>query len=61
MLACSAGCAGSLMTAFYECPASFARLVEETASRPARLALFTLTQGWNAPATAARGACTETL
>ena len=41
---CSPGCAASLMTAFYECPTSFGRLIDADSTRASRLALFTLTQ-----------------
>eukprot|EP01052_Picozoa_sp_SAG31_P004312 SAG31_NODE_177_length_21310_cov_8.894064_16_plen_1195_part_00 len=64
---CPMSCAGSLMTAFYECPASFARLIDQGSAaaedngRQFRLALFTLVQGWNDPSSEQRGPCTETL
>jgi hypothetical protein len=57
---CTPGCAASLMTAFYECPHSFSRLVDEF-PREGRLALFVLTQGWSDPSSDQKGACTDTL
>ena len=57
---CPSLCAASLMTAFYECPATFARLTDEL-PREGRLALFIITQGWQDWGSDQKGACTETL
>lgn len=57
---CTPGCAANLMTAFYECPSSFARLVDEF-QREERIALFVITQGWGDFTSNQKGACTATL